>query len=90
MKKVYVTIFVSSKPVLKYSFIGASNQPCSQDLLHSWRGGEEVGLDTKIPKNGLKIYPGILQKMAKTPPQKISKFILKIPIYPNFFFEIIT
>ena len=62
MKKVYVTIFVSCKPVLKYSSIGPSNQPCSQDLLHSWRGEEEVGLDTKIPKNGLKIYPGILQK----------------------------
>ena len=87
--------FLSSKPVLKYSFIGPSNQPCSQDLLHSYRGGEEVGLDTKIPKNGLKIYPGILQKMSKTPhppppKKKMSKFILKIPIYPNFFFEIIT
>ena len=90
MKKVYVTIFVSSKPVLKYSFIGASNQPCSQDLLHSWRGGEEVGLDTKIPKNGLKIYPGILQKMAKTPPPKNLEIYSKNPDLSQFFFEIIT
>ena len=89
MKKVYVTIFVSSKPVLKYSSIGSSNQPCSQDLLHSWRGGEEVGLDTKIPKNGLKIYPGILQKMSKTPPKNLEIYS-KNPDLSQFFFEIIT
>ena len=58
MKKVYVTIFVSSKPVLKYSSIEPSNQPCSQDLLHSWRGGEEVGLDTKIPEKWPKNLSG--------------------------------
>ena len=27
----------------------------------------ELGLDTKIPKNGLKIYPEILQKMSINP-----------------------
>ena len=27
----------------------------------------ELGLDTKIPKNGFKIYPEILQKMSINP-----------------------
>ena len=46
------------------------------------------GLDTKIPKSGLKIYPKILQKMSKNP-NFISKNLEMYSKNPDFFLEII-
>ena len=43
------------------------------------------GLDTKIPKSGLKIYPKILQKMSKNP-NFISKNLEMYSINPLFLF----
>ena len=43
-----------------------------------------IGLDTNIPKNGLKIYTEILNFFPKNPSKNLQKF-LKIPKYLKIF-----